>query len=267
MINRQIDQIYIKDTVPIGATILETEKLSGPGFQDVSIQVREGEIVGLYGLIGAGRSEFVQSVFGRHPATGGRIVWRGQDVSIRSERQAMDLGIALSPESRSDQGLCLSLGVGLNINLPIFKLLSVGPLINLATRSRGRGQADPRCPDQDVVTRGAGVEPVRRKPAEGRDRQMAQSRRQALHLRRADGRRRCRHQGGNLSAARLAAQAGRRASSWSRPICRRSTSSPIRCTSSGPGRHRGDATDTRTHRTKRSSPRRSASRARGFQAA
>jgi len=131
MINRKIEQIYHKETVSIAAALLETERLSGPGFHDVSIRVREGEIVGLYGLIGAGRSEFVQSVFGRHPATSGRISWRGRDVTIRSERQAMDLGIALAPESRRDQGLCLSLGVGLNLNLPIFKRLSMGPLINL----------------------------------------------------------------------------------------------------------------------------------------
>jgi ribose transport system ATP-binding protein len=131
MINRSIDQIYHKDSVPIGETIFETDRLSGPGFHDVSITVREGEIVGLYGLIGAGRSEFVQSVFGRHPAAGGRIVWRGKEVRIRNERQAMDLGIALSPESRRDQGLCLHLGVDLNINLPIFKRLSLGPFINL----------------------------------------------------------------------------------------------------------------------------------------
>ena len=149
MINRQIDQIYIKDTVPIGATILETDRLTGAGFQDVSIQVREGEIVGLYGLIGAGRSEFVQCVFGRHPATGGRIVWRGQDVRIRSERQAMNLGIALSPESRRDQGLCLSLGVGLNVNLPIFKRLSIGPLINL---TREASAADKQIHDVQIKT-------------------------------------------------------------------------------------------------------------------
>jgi ribose transport system ATP-binding protein len=135
MINRTIEQIYHKDAVPIGSTIIETDKLTGPGFHDISIRVREGEIVGLYGLIGAGRSEFVQSVFGRHPAIGGRISWLGRDVSIRSERQAMDLGIALAPESRRDQGLCLGLGVGLNINLPIFDRLSVGPLINLGRES------------------------------------------------------------------------------------------------------------------------------------
>ena len=135
MINRKIDQIYHKDAVPIGATLLETEGLSGDGFHDVSIRVREGEIVGLYGLIGAGRSEFVQSVFGRFPSSKGRILWQGRVVSIRSERQAMDLGIALAPESRRDQGLCLNLGVGLNLNLPIFKRLSIGPLINSAAEA------------------------------------------------------------------------------------------------------------------------------------
>ena len=132
MINRTIEQIYHKDKVPLGATILETETLSGKGFHDVSIRVREGEIVGLYGLIGAGRSEFVQSLFGRFPATSGKISWKGAEVAIRSERAAMDLGIALAPESRRDQGLCLNLGVGFNINLPIYRRLGLGPLINLA---------------------------------------------------------------------------------------------------------------------------------------
>jgi ribose transport system ATP-binding protein len=149
MINRTIEQIYNKYKVPIGATILETEGLTGPGFHDVSIRVREGEIVGLYGLVGAGRSEFVQSLFGRRPATGGRIAWQGRDVSIRSERRAMNLGIALSPESRRDQGLCLTLGVGLNINLPIFKRLSVGPLINLG---REAAAADKQIHDVQIKT-------------------------------------------------------------------------------------------------------------------
>src|SRR5271163_1909383 len=135
MINRTIEQIYHKDAIPIGATILATERLSGQGFHDISIEVREGEIVGLYGLIGAGRSEFVQSVFGRHPASRGRIAWLGREVTIRSERQAMDLGIALAPESRRDQGLCLNLGVGFNINLPIFDRLSIGPLINVPSEA------------------------------------------------------------------------------------------------------------------------------------
>ena len=136
MINRSIEQIYHKDQVGLGATILETRGLSGKGFNNISINVREGEIVGLYGLIGAGRSEFVQSLFGRFPATAGEIAWKGKTVAIRSERQAMDLGIALAPESRRDQGLCLNLGVGFNINLPIFDRLSAGPLINVPSEAR-----------------------------------------------------------------------------------------------------------------------------------
>jgi ribose transport system ATP-binding protein len=135
MINRAIEQIYYKDKTALGATILETRDLSGEGFSDVSIKVREREIVGLYGLIGAGRSEFAQSLFGRFPATAGEIFWRGAKVEIRSERRAMDLGVALAPESRRDQGLCLNLGVGFNINLPIFDRLGFGPLINFASEA------------------------------------------------------------------------------------------------------------------------------------
>jgi ribose transport system ATP-binding protein len=149
MINRSIDQIYHKEEVPLGETILETKGLTGEGFHDISVTVRSGEIVGLYGLIGAGRSEFVQSLFGRFPATGGEIIWQGKPVTIRSERRAMDLGIALAPESRRDQGLCLNLGVGFNINLPIFDRLTTGPIINITRESR---HADRQIKDLQIKT-------------------------------------------------------------------------------------------------------------------
>jgi ribose transport system ATP-binding protein len=92
--------------------------------------VREGEVVGLYGLIGAGRSEFVQSLFGRFPKKGGQIFWNGKPVEVRKEKDAISLGIALVPESRRDQGLCLNLGVGLNLNLPIYQRLTKATVIN-----------------------------------------------------------------------------------------------------------------------------------------
>ena len=130
MINRSIDQVHYKETVPFGAEILRTENLSGKGFEEISIRVRAGEVIGLYGLIGAGRSEFVQSVFGRFPKTSGQIFWDGHAVEIRKEKDAIGLGIALVPESRRDQGLCLNLGVGFNINLPIYKRLTAGFVIN-----------------------------------------------------------------------------------------------------------------------------------------
>ena len=130
MINRSIEQIYHKEQVPIGETIVEVRGLSGPGFEDVSLSVKAGQIVGLYGLIGAGRSEFALGLYGREKTTAGEIHWMGKKVDIKNERAAMDLGIALAPESRRDQGLCLNLPIGLNINLPVFKRLSSGPVIN-----------------------------------------------------------------------------------------------------------------------------------------
>ena len=130
MINRSIDQIYHKDKVAFGETLLETRGLTGRGFEDVSISVRRGQIVGLYGLIGAGRSEFAMSVFGRNPKTAGEILWKGQPVDIRNERQAIALGIAMAPESRRDQGLNLNLSIGFNINLPIYDRLTHGVTIS-----------------------------------------------------------------------------------------------------------------------------------------
>lgn len=130
MINRSIEQVFHKDEVPHGAVILETRGLGGSGFQDISLQVREGEIVGLYGLIGAGRSEFVHALFGRRPARSGTILWQGKPVVVRNEREALKLGIALAPESRRDQGLALNLPVGFNLNLPILRRLSRGPVLS-----------------------------------------------------------------------------------------------------------------------------------------
>ena len=130
MINRTLEQMHYKEKVPFGDEILRTEHLSGKGFEDVSLRVRTGEVVGLYGLIGAGRSEFVMSLFGRFPKTDGQIFWKGQPVDVRKEKDAISRGIALVPESRRDQGLCLNLGVGLNINLPIYKRLSKGVVID-----------------------------------------------------------------------------------------------------------------------------------------
>jgi ribose transport system ATP-binding protein len=130
MIARAIEQVHYKEKVPFGDELIRTEKLSGKGFEDISIRVRVGEVIGFYGLIGAGRSEFVQSLFGRFPKTSGHIFWRGKPVDIRREKDAISLGIALVPESRRDQGLCLNLGVGLNLNLPIYKRLTKVMVIN-----------------------------------------------------------------------------------------------------------------------------------------
>lgn len=156
MINRSIEQIYHKEDIPIGETILDVRGLTGPGFEDVSLSVKAGQIVGLYGLIGAGRSEFALGLYGRQPTSAGEIHWMGKRADIRNERTAMELGIALAPESRRDQGLCLNLPIGLNINLPVFGRLSHGPVINHARES---ANADKQIRDLSIKT------PSRRVPA------------------------------------------------------------------------------------------------------
>lgn len=135
MINRSLGQVFHKEAVSLGPVVLETRALGGAGFWDVSLTVREGEIVGLYGLIGAGRSEFVHALFGRHPASSGSITWRGKAVRIRHERDALGLGLVLSPESRRDQGLMLGLPIGFNINLPVLARLSRGPALSALRQS------------------------------------------------------------------------------------------------------------------------------------
>ena len=156
MINRSIEQIYHKEDIPTGETILDVRGLTGPGFEEVTLSVKAGQIVGLYGLIGAGRSEFALGLYGRQPTSAGEIHWMGKRVDIKNERTAMELGIALAPESRRDQGLCLNLPIGLNINLPVFGRLSQGPVIN---HSRESTNADKQIRDLSIKT------PSRRVPA------------------------------------------------------------------------------------------------------
>jgi ribose transport system ATP-binding protein len=129
MVNRPLDEVHHKEVIPLGETLLEVKGLSGPGFEDVSLTVRRGEIVGLYGLIGAGRSEFVHCLFGRTHKNAGEVKLKGKPVDFRRESDAIDNGIVLLPESRRDQGLCLNLPVGFNLNLPVFHKISVGGLI------------------------------------------------------------------------------------------------------------------------------------------
>jgi len=149
MIARSIEQIYHKDAVPIGPELIATEGLSGKGFEDISIDVRRGEIVGLYGLIGAGRSEFVQTLFGRHPRTAGVVRWEGDPVEINSPQQAIARGMALVPESRRDQGLCLNLGVSTNLNLAIFERLTRALVIDGRAETRA---ADAQIGDLRILT-------------------------------------------------------------------------------------------------------------------
>ncbi len=103
-----------------GGIKLEIKGLSSPGrFADISLTVREGEIVGLAGLIGAGRTELVQALFGLDPQARGAVMVDGRPSSPRDPGEAMALGLGLVPEDRKRQGLVLGMSAGANATLPV----------------------------------------------------------------------------------------------------------------------------------------------------
>ncbi|MDP9291693.1 MAG: sugar ABC transporter ATP-binding protein [Verrucomicrobiota bacterium] len=93
--------------------------------RQMSLEVRKGEILGMAGLVGAGRTEFVRAIFGAEPFETGAIYLDGREVKIKSPAEAIDLGIALVPEDRKQQGLFLTHSVRLNLTLPSLKWLCV----------------------------------------------------------------------------------------------------------------------------------------------
>ncbi len=92
-------------------------------FEDVSFDVHKGEILGFSGLVGAGRSEIMQSVFGALPSDRGEIVLNGNTVKFKNPKQAIKAGISLVPEDRKNEGLVLMNSVSYNISLHLFILL------------------------------------------------------------------------------------------------------------------------------------------------
>ncbi len=118
MIGRDISHQYEKATVAPGDDILRVEELSIDGlFKDVSFKVRVGEVVGLYGLIGAGRSEVAETVFGIRKQTKGKIFIENDEQQIKSSKKAVELGIGFVPEDRKKQGLFLNLGCKDNLSI------------------------------------------------------------------------------------------------------------------------------------------------------
>jgi ABC-type sugar transport system ATPase subunit len=102
-----------------GDEILRVERLSSPGkFSDVSLTIRAGEILGLAGLVGAGRTEVAEALFGLDPEMTGSILVRGKPLRVRGPIQAMGRGLGLIPEDRKRHGLVLSLSAMQNVSLP-----------------------------------------------------------------------------------------------------------------------------------------------------
>ena len=141
MVGRELSDMFPKEAVQPGEVVLEVEGLTREGvFADVSFQVRAGEIVALAGLVGSGRSEVVQSLFGVNPRDGGTVRVAGRVLPPNRPRAAMAAGLALVPEDRRQQGLILDLSIQRNITLPRARRLATFGL--LTGRSERRSAAE-----------------------------------------------------------------------------------------------------------------------------
>jgi ABC-type sugar transport system ATPase subunit len=160
MIGRSIAE-YFPRPRPVAQTeeLLGVERLSLPGkFDDVSFALHAGEIVGLAGLVGAGRSDIATALFGIEPPASGTIRVRGRDVTVRTPREAIELGIGLVPEDRKRQGLVQSESGLRNTSLTILDKLS---RLSWIDRGKEREVAQQyfdrlrvRAPSVDVVVAG-----------------------------------------------------------------------------------------------------------------
>lgn len=122
MVGREITQFFPPRKASIGEEILRVEKLSRTGFfKNVSFNVRKGEILALTGLVGAGRTEVCESLYGIAPADGGKIFLENEEVSIKHPCEAIEKGIGYLPEDRLKQGLILDWELSKNVSLSSLK--------------------------------------------------------------------------------------------------------------------------------------------------
>ena len=123
MVGRDIARFYVRKPHTTGSTALEVTGLVTPTHpkQQLSFTIASGEIVGMAGLVGAGRTEMLQTIFGVTPALAGTIRVAGNETSIRRPIDAIEAGIALVPEDRKQQGLVLEMSVCENASLPSLK--------------------------------------------------------------------------------------------------------------------------------------------------
>ena len=133
MVGRSVDQIFPKNNIKIGAPILQVANLSHPTeFDNISFDLHQGEILGFYGLVGAGRSEIMQALFGITRASTGSVILDGKRRQFRSPADAIKAGIVYVPEERGKQGIVADLPIYQNVSLPSLHKTSRNGVLQLA---------------------------------------------------------------------------------------------------------------------------------------
>lgn len=132
MLGRTFEENFSKEKCEIGEKLFETEHLSGADgkVKDVSIYVKRGEVVGLAGLVGAGKSELCKTVFGAYKKTGGRIMLNGKELNISSPSKAVKHRMALVPEERRKEGVLVNENVSFNLSAACLSRFCKASFIN-----------------------------------------------------------------------------------------------------------------------------------------
>ena len=174
MIGRTLDLSRNASHHDLGDVALEVRGLScGKLYQDVSFEVRRGEVVGFYGLVGAGRTEIAETLFGLRDPSAGHILLDGEEVRLHSPVDAIARGISLVPEDRKGQGLILGMNCRDNMTLPQIDDLKAGPFVaegaEIAIFDQYRDRLDIRTPGWKQLAGNLSG----RQSAEDRHRQMA----------------------------------------------------------------------------------------------
>ena len=133
MVGRSVDQIFPARDSSVGGQVLSVSQLSHPTeFDDISFELRQGEILGFYGLVGAGRSEVMQALFGFTRPSHGQILLDGKPVNLKSPADAIKAGIVYVPEERGKQGVVADLPIFQNVSLPSLHETSKNGFLQLA---------------------------------------------------------------------------------------------------------------------------------------
>jgi len=131
MVGRSLDQLFPKQELNIGSTILEVNNLTRHGFfQDISFKLNRGEILGFFGLVGAGRSEVMRTIFGIDKKDKGEVLFDGKHLKGSNPKLSMKKGIAFVPEDRQSQGVILEQSLTRNITLPLIDDISKFGMVN-----------------------------------------------------------------------------------------------------------------------------------------
>ncbi|WP_019638752.1 sugar ABC transporter ATP-binding protein [Paenibacillus fonticola] len=157
MVGRELESFYTRTYSVQDQEVLKVENLSCDNvFEDISFTVHKGEILGFSGLMGAGRSELMQTIFGASPYDRGRIYLNGEEVFFKNCSQAIEQGIAMVPEDRKGQGLVLENSVGFNITLSNLKRLMKNKL--LVSEKKRKNQINKYVSDLSIKTASSEIE-------------------------------------------------------------------------------------------------------------